>query len=252
MDEVLLTFKLDTILKATAIGFITHPIVGLVMKTGLEGVDYYGEAHLSKWNALMHTAGMPFTIYGFVISIPALFGLPPYKANRLISVLYGLYGGHYLYTSIPIGMLYYLVYGASVIRGLLYYKETYLQYLYNLEFRELNHQFENTQDGNSSGRGCSNSETDSVSDSVSDREADIESDSYSDSESECYKKTVAARGISSPYWKLLKTGLMISSSALIFQELIGHWVGGDIPSRVEAIPNAILYAKFFSLHHLFY
>ena len=242
MDEVLITFKLDTILKATAIGFITHPIVGLVMKTGLEGVDYYGEAHLSKWNALMHTTGMPFTIYGFVISIPALFGLPPYKANRLISILYGLYGGHYLYTSIPIGMLYYLVYGASIIRGLLYYKKTYLQYLHNLEFRELNNQFENTQDGNSRSRDCNDSE----------RDSDSESDSYSDSESECYKKTVAVRRISSPYWKLFKTGLIISSSALIFQELFGHWVGGDIPSRVEAIPNAILYAKYFSLHHLFY
>ena len=53
-------------------------------------------------------------------------------------------------------------------------------------------------------------------------------------------------------YSILKTGLIVSSSALIFQELIGHWVGGDIPSRVEAIPNAILYAKYFSLHHLFY
>ena len=48
MDEVLITFKLDTILKATAIGFITHPVVGLFMKTGLEGVDYYGEAQVQK------------------------------------------------------------------------------------------------------------------------------------------------------------------------------------------------------------
>jgi len=45
-------------------------------------------------------------------------------------------------------------------------------------------------------------------------------------------------------------GLFISIAALVFQEGIGHWWGGDDPSRLEAVPNAILYAKFFSLHHL--
>ena len=56
------------------------------------------------------------------------------------------------------------------------------------------------------------------------------------------------------YWGTTNTrfkrGLLISISALLFQEGIGHWWGGDKPSRIEAIPNAILYAKYFSLHHL--
>jgi hypothetical protein len=45
-------------------------------------------------------------------------------------------------------------------------------------------------------------------------------------------------------------GLFISTAALVFQEGLGHWWGGDKPSRLEAVPNAILYAKFFSLQHL--
>ena len=45
-------------------------------------------------------------------------------------------------------------------------------------------------------------------------------------------------------------GLFVSIAALIFQEGVGHWWGGDKPSRIEAVPNAILYAKFYSLHHL--
>jgi len=54
------------------------------------------------------------------------------------------------------------------------------------------------------------------------------------------------------YNKLLLQGLGISTAALVFQEIAGHWYGGDILSRWEAIPNAIVYAKYFSLHHLFY
>ena len=55
----------------------------------------------------------------------------------------------------------------------------------------------------------------------------------------------------SPHVKLVLTGLSISVSALLFQEVFGHYLGGDIPSRWEAIPNAILYAKYFAVSHIF-
>lgn len=42
---------------------------------------------------------------------------------------------------------------------------------------------------------------------------------------------------------------VLSIGGLTFQEIVGHWLGGDIASRVEAIPNAILYANYFSLSH---
>ena len=46
-------------------------------------------------------------------------------------------------------------------------------------------------------------------------------------------------------------GLMISVSALVFQEIIGHWLSGDPWSRAEAVPNAIMYAIYYSVSHIF-
>ena len=40
--------------------------------------------------------------------------------------------------------------------------------------------------------------------------------------------------------KMLTNGLMISGVGLGLQEVIGHWWGGDIASRPEGVPNAIL------------
>jgi hypothetical protein len=52
--------------------------------------------------------------------------------------------------------------------------------------------------------------------------------------------------------KKFQNGVIISVCALIFQEVLGHYCGGDGQSRIEGIPNAILYAKFFSLYHMLY
>lgn len=46
-------------------------------------------------------------------------------------------------------------------------------------------------------------------------------------------------------------GLMISTAALLFQEGFGHWLSGDPVSRLEGVPNAILYAMYYSVSHLF-
>jgi hypothetical protein len=45
-------------------------------------------------------------------------------------------------------------------------------------------------------------------------------------------------------------GLTISIVALLIQEVLGHYIGGDDASRMEAIPNAILYAPYYSISHL--
>ena len=34
------------------------------------------------------------------------------------------------------------------------------------------------------------------------------------------------------------------------EEIIGHWLSTDIGSRFEAVPNAILYAIYFSASHM--
>lgn len=46
-------------------------------------------------------------------------------------------------------------------------------------------------------------------------------------------------------------GFMISMIALLLQEVIGHWLSGDPQSRIEAIPNAIIYAIYYSVYHIF-
>lgn len=50
---------------------------------------------------------------------------------------------------------------------------------------------------------------------------------------------------------LITKGCTVSTVALIIQEILGHWVGGDDPSRPEAVGNAILYAMYFSVSHFF-
>ena len=50
--------------------------------------------------------------------------------------------------------------------------------------------------------------------------------------------------------KLFKIGLAVSTIALTIQEIFGHMLAGDPPSRLEAIFNAILYAPYFSISHM--
>ena len=52
---------------------------------------------------------------------------------------------------------------------------------------------------------------------------------------------------------ILKTslyGFSVATLALTIQEVFGHWLCGDPPSRIEAIPNAIWHAGYYSIWHL--
>tara|TARA_Y100000816_G_C26083176_1_gene571193 strand:- start:418 stop:1011 length:594 start_codon:yes stop_codon:yes gene_type:complete len=60
------------------------------------------------------------------------------------------------------------------------------------------------------------------------------------------KKSLRERMTSS----LIKEGGSIALGSLMIQEYVGHYIGGDPPSRIEAIPNAILYAIYFSISHM--
>ena len=57
---------------------------------------------------------------------------------------------------------------------------------------------------------------------------------------------VKSKNVFSPHVRLLVGGLSISVSALLFQEVVGHYLGGDIPSRGEIsqmpfyMPNILL------------
>lgn len=58
-------------------------------------------------------------------------------------------------------------------------------------------------------------------------------------------------GKSNSRMELFIHGIKYSVIALLCQEFFGHYLGGDEPSRVEAIPNAIAYATYYSTYHLF-
>jgi hypothetical protein len=47
-----------------------------------------------------------------------------------------------------------------------------------------------------------------------------------------------------------QSGIKISVCALLLQESIGHYGGGDIPSRAGSVPNAILFAMHFTGRHI--
>ena len=51
-------------------------------------------------------------------------------------------------------------------------------------------------------------------------------------------------------WIVAIHGMMVMVCALVFQELVGHWMSGDACSRIEGIPNAILHAMYYSVSHM--
>ena len=47
-------------------------------------------------------------------------------------------------------------------------------------------------------------------------------------------------------------GLKYMIGALFIQELFGHWISGDPASRLEAVPNAIVYATYYGVNGFWY
>ena len=84
-------------INASIFGFISHIIFSLFgILHHNEGVNYYAEVHTTRWNAYIHTIGMPFTIYGMLLWIPSLLCNSSYDAKRLQKSLYIMYMSHYL------------------------------------------------------------------------------------------------------------------------------------------------------------
>ena len=48
------------------------------------------------------------------------------------------------------------------------------------------------------------------------------------------------------YITLIK-GISISFISLFIQEFVGHYIGGDKPSRIDGVLNAVFYAKYFGI-----
>lgn len=142
---------------------------------GRQGVEYYGEAHLSQWNSLIHSLFMPITCYGILLFFPNLIRLNKLKATKLMDYIYLFYFGHYFYIRPYIGLLYGFVFYFPLIKASDHYQYSISTFAY---------------------------------------------------------------------------GLSIAFLSLTIQEYIGHYMGGDIPSRLEGVLNAILYANFYAIESL--
>ena len=141
--------------------------------SGIDGVNYYGEAHLNKWNSLIHTIFMPITSYGFLLLIPNILRLNKVRAINIMNYIYIIYLFYYININLVSGILFGLI------------------YKYVLILAHIN---------------------------------------YSLSIKTMYK------------------GLIISSISLFIQEYFGHYLCGDIPSRIDGIVNAIIYANYYAIN----
>ena len=187
-----------------ALGSVSKDVLSKFMYVGQKGVSYYGEAHLSPWNAWIHTLVMPFSIYGMLLWIPALLRLNPKNARKLIWFLYYLWGGHYYEINKLGALMYFCMYWYTVNQAT---KNYWIEY----------------------NRICDDD----------------------DKKNDCDKDIALVNKINTKAnWYLFKKGILYSTAGLVFQEGFGHWIGGDIPSRPEAVLNAIVYAMYFSSAHM--
>lgn len=70
-----------------------------------DGVYYYAEVHLSKFNCLIHTLFMPFTMLGLYVLVPAILGLAPATSKKFKRLLMAFHFGLYCQLSVPIAIL---------------------------------------------------------------------------------------------------------------------------------------------------
>lgn len=86
--------------------------------SGKKAVDYYAEVHTRRQNVVVHIIGMPFTITGMTLWIPALlqivFGTPPFLTQHC---LYCFYLGLYSYISLDVCVYYSFMYYPAVMFG---------------------------------------------------------------------------------------------------------------------------------------
>ena len=122
---------------ATLIGMFSYDVLSNYVLTGINGVNYYAEAHLSIWNSWIHTFCMPFTVYGMLYWIVSLFTLNNNIRKYFIWFLYFLYGGHYLRISFYGALFYYLMYYNVVIYSIKNIYNDHLLYIHKYNYNNL-------------------------------------------------------------------------------------------------------------------
>jgi hypothetical protein len=94
----------------TLIGFLSYDYLDNYMITGIKGVEYYSEAHLTYLNIFVHTVCMPYTIYGMLYCLSSIIFLNETYAKQFSHLLYFIYGGHYYKINLVGSLCYYIMY----------------------------------------------------------------------------------------------------------------------------------------------
>jgi len=145
------------------------------MLSGQEAVDYYSEAHTKDINSLIHTIGMPFTMYGMYMWIPGLFSLNRSSAKFARDIANTVYISHYAQIDLKTTIYVILLFIIPLMKA-----------------------------------------------------------------GEDYERYGPKRSF--------KRGIAFSVIALCCQEYFGHYLQGDMASRPEGVPNAVLYAPYYAAH----
>ena len=106
--------EIFTIIISYLLGYRSYDLLSDYMLVGRKAVEYYSEAHLTKWNAMIHTALMPASMYGMLLWIPAIFNLSPKNAKLLIFFIYYFYFGHYTKVNKLGAILYFILFYSSI------------------------------------------------------------------------------------------------------------------------------------------
>lgn len=158
-------------------GYIHIPLEMMGWKTKKRGLYYYAEVHQKELNIAIHIIGMPWTVYGILLWLPALFQLARWNAHIMQVCLFIGYMTHYSRVNIDDALFASIMYAPSLYGAMEHYSYV----------------------------------------------APFQSFTY---------------------------GFIVSFVALFLQEVLGHSLSGDPQSRLEAVPNAILYAILFSARSL--
>jgi hypothetical protein len=191
-------------------GMILTNILNILnIKSGQKGVDYYNEAHKSKLNKFVHMVMMPFTVYGMTILLPSLIMNNSMNISNNNSMNISMNNSMNISNNNSMNNI------KNNINDI-FYLELGLFLFYFNHYVNINK---------------------NVALWMIVMYLPVVYMGYNYL---CFNKDV---------YENIIYGLKISGTSLLIQEIFGHYLGGDIPSRPEGVLNAIFYAIYSSVEY---
>lgn len=100
---------------------ISFNFTSILNNIGFDGVIYYDQNHLNKWNRIIHLLFMPVTTFGLIIMIPALITSDKIIGSMIQVNLFSFYYIHYSLINRKMGLLYFILFFPSLLLGIILY-----------------------------------------------------------------------------------------------------------------------------------